>query len=228
MNSFARELEERQAAYFAAMSEQDRRLVEDADRSVKDSFTYANAIQAGDRAPDFELPTAGGGRISLASTCRNGPVVVSFYRGRWCPFCSLEMGALAMVHGAIEGKGATLLAISPQSASAASAMRRDHAVDFPLLIDREARASERYGLLFELPAEIREMSQQSGFEPVLRDGSEEWLIPVPATYVIGEDQRVRYSFLDINYRNRLDPQLLGGIVAKLRSEDALASRRSQA
>ncbi|HBC16613.1 MAG: Fis family transcriptional regulator [Oceanibulbus sp.] len=218
MTNFVHELERRQDAYFSAMSEEDVRLVREADQAMKDAFTYEDAIQAGEQAPDFDLPMAGGGRLNLASAIRNGPVVVSFYRGRWCPFCSLEMDALARVHDTLEEIGASLVAISPQSEAATSAMRDAHKVGFPMLIDREARVSERYGLLYELPAPIRQMSQQTGLEPVRRDGSPQWLVPVPATYVIGEDRRVRYSFLDINYRNRLDPQLLSEIVARLRSQ----------
>ena len=218
MTNFAHELERRQEVYFSAMSEEDVRLVREADQAMKDAFTYEDAIQAGEQAPDFDLPIAGGGRLNLASACRSGPVVVSFYRGQWCPFCSLEMDALAKVHGTLEKISTSLVAISPQSEAAASAMRDEHEVGFPMLIDREARVSERYGLLYELPAPIRPMSREMGLEPVRRDGSEEWLVPVPATYVIGEDQRMRYSFLDINYRNRLDPQLLGEIVSRLQSE----------
>ena len=218
MTNFAHELERRQDAYFSAMNKEDVGLVREADQAMKDAFTYEDAIQAGEQAPDFDLPMVGGGRLNLASACRSGPVVVSFYRGRWCPFCSLEMDALAKVHGALEEIGASLVAISPQPEAAASAMRNEHEVGFPMLIDREARVSERYGLLYELLAPIRPMSRETGFEPVRRDGCEEWLVPVPATYVIGEDQRVRYSFLDINYRNRLDPQLLGEIVSRLQSE----------
>jgi|32_taG_2_1085360.scaffolds.fasta_scaffold00013_39 peroxiredoxin len=218
MTNFTHKLERRQDAYFSSMGEEDVRLVREADQAMKDAFTYEDAIQAGEQAPDFDLQMARGGRLNLANACRSGPVVVSFYRGRWCPFCSLEMDALAKIHGTLEEIGACLVAISPQSEAAASAMQDEHDVGFPMLIDREARVSERYGLLYELPAPIRPMSRETGLEPVRRDGSEEWLVPVPATYVIGEDQRVRYSFLDINYRNRLDPQLLGEIVSRLQSK----------
>lgn len=215
--NFTQRIERRRARYFADMSAEEIDHVTAADKIMEDLFDHDWAIQAGDEAPDFDLPVAGGGRTSLRSVCGNGPVVISFYRGHWCPFCSLEIAALAQVHGELERQGGTLLAISPQPEDSALKARREYGIDFPLLVDREARVCEAYGLVCELPEGVRQMSLDAGFEPIARTGLSQWAIPVPATYVVGQDREVRYSFLDTNYRNRLDPAELGKILSRMRS-----------
>ena len=218
MMTFSEDLQQLEDAYFAGMSAVDAQRIHDADRTISSIFSYENAIQAGHFAPDFELASVGGARINLRNACRRGPVVVSFHRGGWCPFCSFEVAALAQVHEAIAERGATLLAISPQSEDKAATMQREHKLGFPLLTDPGASVCEQYGLLYEMPEPIRGMCEVGGFEPITRDDTQEWLVPVPATYVIDTNQRVRYSFLDSNYRHRLDPNLLGEIVTRLQPE----------
>lgn len=190
-------------AYFWAAGQDGRVAIEAADREIYELGIHKTAIQAGDEAPDFHLPSATGKSISLRGQLADGPVILSFFRGAWCPFCRAELHALVKAADAVKANGATMIAISPQPKAQSEKLANEEGIDFPLLFDRDARVAGEYGLAFSLPKQLRLSAQNEGMVP-----GKDWLVPIPATYVIGQDGVVRFSFLDPNYRKRLDPSAI--------------------
>ena len=200
-------------AYFNAAGDDGRVAIAEGDLQILEMGLEASAVQAGDVAPEFILENALGGTVSLRGRLLGGPVVLSFFRGAWCPFCRAELRAMSKAAQVVEERGASLLAISPQSLASSRDMARTEKFDIPLLADSSMTVSSDYGLAFELPKSLRSAALAGGM--VAGDEGAEWRVPMPATYVISTDGIVRYSFLDPNYRNRLDPAVLESILDRL-------------
>jgi len=171
------------------------------------------ALQVGAPAPDFSLPEARGATIELAALLARGPVVVTFYRGSWCPFCDLQLRAYQAVLGEIHGLGAVLVAISPQTPDYALTDVEKKQLAFPVLSDAGNLVARRYGLVFKLSDTLQQL--QAGFgNPLPKfNGDESWETPMPGTFVIDRGGIVRLAHVDPNYMVRLEP---AAIVAALR------------
>jgi peroxiredoxin len=175
-----------------------------------------NAKKAGDKAPDFALKNPDGKIMSLASLLANGPLVVSFYRGVWCPYCNLELQALQAALAEIEARGASVVAISPQTAPNSRKSQRDNKLTFPILSDEKSRIAAAFGLRFSLPDYLVELYK--GFKndlPAFNDDPA-WVLPMPARYVIGPDGIIAYAEVNPDYTQRPDPSELLPVLDKLR------------
>jgi peroxiredoxin len=167
----------------------------------------------GERAPLFTLPNATGTEVSLERLLASGPVVLSFYRGVWCPFCNLEQRALQQYLPEITQLGASLAAISPQVPDDSLTMAERNNLEFEVLSDVGGTVSKSYGLLFTLPAYLREIYEKLGHPLPAFNGTDDWTLPIPATFVLDSDGVVRSRFADPDYTRRADP---ADIVAALR------------
>lgn len=163
------------------------------------------ALKAGDRAPDFTLPGVDGTPVTLNSLLRDGPVVLSFYRGGWCPYCNLELRALQRALPDIAGLGASLVAVSPQTPDESLSTAEKNALAYPVLSDGGSRVAKRFGIAFDLADELRPIYSQLGHPLPASNGTDDWVLPIPATYVIDRDGLIRFAFVDHDYRKRLEP-----------------------
>lgn len=173
------------------------------------------AVQAGQSAPEFDLPELGGGRVRLSEAIENGPVVISFYRGAWCPYCNLEMQALQNALPEIERAGARLIAIAPELPEHAGQIREKGNLTFPLLHDWQNGVAREYGLVFSLPESIRPIYENFGIDLAASQGNDRFELPMPATYIIGRDGVVAHAFVDVDYTKRMEPSEIVGILNKL-------------
>lgn len=176
-----------------------------------------NARKAGDKAPEFTLKDPDGQSVSLAELLAKGPLVVSFYRGAWCPYCNLELQALQEASPQIEARGAGIVAISPQTAPNSRRSRRDNKLTFPILSDEKSRIAAAFGLRFSLPDYLVELYK--GFKndlPTFNDDPA-WVLPMPARYVIGTDGIIAYAEVNPDYTQRPDPSELLPVLDKLRT-----------
>lgn len=178
------------------------------------SFARDRAIGVGDEAPGFDLPGINGSRVVLDDLLRLGPVVLTFYRGGWCPYCNLQLRAYQAALPQIAALGARLVAVSPQLPDNSLDTVEKNALTFDVLSDVGNAVARRYGLVYELPAELREALRSNDKALSRINGDESWELPVPATYVIGRDGRVPLASLHIDYRTRLEPS---AILAALRA-----------
>jgi len=177
-------------------------------RKLSEAGIAARAPSIGARAPGFTLPDARGGQISLASLLARGPVVVTFYRGAWCPFCDLQLRSYQGVLTEIRRLGAELVAISPQIPDFARADIEKKQLTFPVLTDAGNRVARQYGLVFSLSQPLRELQERFG-NPLPRfNGDESWELPMPGTFVLDPKGIVRLVHVDPNYMKRLEPKAI--------------------
>ncbi len=172
---------------------------------IADSGIAGSAINVGDRAPAFSLPDATGSMVSLDELREVGPVVVSFYRGGWCPYCNLELRALQSALPEIRAAGATLVAISPQAPDESLSTQEKAELSYPVLSDAGSDVIGRYGLIYTVDDATRNVLAGFGNDLARINGTDMWELPIPATYVIGTDGVVTYAFVDPDYRHRAEP-----------------------
>jgi peroxiredoxin len=177
-------------------------------------FALEAAVGVDDQAPDFALPDIQGKSVSLFDLLRRGPVVVSFYRGGWCPYCNIQLRAYQAVLPQITALGGRLVAISPQLPDGSLSTAQAHALTFDVLSDVGNRAARSFGLVYALPDELREALRSNNKALPAINGDDSWELPVPATYVIAPDRRIALAHIDVDYRNRLEPD---AILPSLRS-----------
>lgn len=183
-------------------------LYEQKIEELRASFALDRTIKAGDRAPDFELPDAAGQIVRLRGLLASGPVVLTFYRGGWCPYCNLQLRAYQTVLPEIENHGGTLVAVSPQLPDETLSTAEKNALTFPVLSDAGNAVARRFGLVFTLADELKAamLSNSKALPPI--NGDDSWELPVPATYVIAKDGRVTLASIEVDYRKRLEPRAI--------------------
>jgi peroxiredoxin len=177
------------------------------------------ALRTGDAAPLFELPDAHGTTVRLEDLLLGGPVILSFYRGSWCPYCNLELQALQRELDNVTDTGAQLVAVSPNKPDVSADLVEKLGLSFAVLSDIGSQVADAFGIAFEVLPELRELYEAAGRNLGEMNGSEEWVLPVPATYVIDQTGTIRYDFVELDYRKRAEPS---EVVAAAASLTALA------
>ena len=195
-------------------------LLESGIGALRRSGLLDTALSAGQQAPDFELPDENGALLSLGALLAHNPVVVTFFRGGWCPYCRLQLRAYEAVLPELEALGAGLVAVSPQKPEFSRAGSAQHALRFPVLSDAGSRVARRYGLVYQLSEALQDAHAQGGIVLPDINGDADWQLPVPATFVVETSGRVALSYVDVDYRNRLEP---AEILAALRSLPSIRS-----
>ena len=186
-----------------------------ADVEIAGGGVARRAARAGDRAPGFILAGAAGQTVCLSRLLAQGPVVLSFYRGDWCPFCGLELQALRDTLPTIRELGATLVAISAEAPVEGQRAAGTSTPGLALLSDPGCEVAQSYGVAYQPPIELRPILEDFGYRaPPADDG---WWLPIPATYVIAPDGVIALAFVDTDFRNRLDPEDVTAALACLRA-----------
>ncbi len=168
-------------------------------------MTFPNALTVGDRAPQFALPNASGRLVDLAELLAAGPVVLTFYRGAWCPYCNTQLRGLQQALPEIESLGAALVAVSPQVPDGSLELIDEHELTFEVLSDAKSRIASDYGIVFALAAADRELLLEVGNDLATTNDDESWVLPAPATFVIAGSGTIRYVRVDPDYTNRVQP-----------------------
>ena len=184
-------------------------LTRDMER-VQASGAIYGALKVGQNAPEFRLPDAFGNEVSLTALLPNGPVVISFYRGEWCPFCNIELNALQKALPKMKELGATLIAISPEKPDHGIIATEKNKLTFPVLSDFGNKVARQFGIVFQIGQELKEFSKNVFKNDLaLRNGEDSYELPVPATYVLDAKGVVRFAHVDVDYmRGRAEPQAI--------------------
>jgi peroxiredoxin len=178
------------------------------------------AKKAGDIAPAFTLNDPDGHPVSSADLLSRGPLVLTFYRGVWCPYCNMELDAIQSVVPEIEARGAKVVAISPQTPPNSRKSVRQNRLTFPILSDVRAEVGEKFGLRFALPDYLVDLYKSLKNDLPAFNGDPSWTLPMPARYVIGTDGVIAYAEVNPDYTRRPDPSELLPVL------DKLAARRA--
>ena len=163
----------------------------------------AGAPQPGEVMPPFILPDETGRLIGLADLLTTGPAVVTFHRGHWCPFCRISIRTLAQAQPRIEKRGARMVAIVPETAAFTEAMKSSSNAHFPILSDMDNAYAMSLNLAVWIGGEMRDMMGALGRSLPEYQANDSWMLPIPATFAVGQDGRVTARFVDPDYRKRM-------------------------
>jgi len=191
--------------------------MERATAELIDSGQADRALKSGDVAPEFELEDAEGETFSSWGRLAEGPLVVSFYRGVWCPYCNLELRALEATRHEFERRGARLVAVSPQTRPNSRKSQRQNGLGFPILTDPNGALAAAFGIRFELPNYLVDLYKGFGNDLPIFNNDPSWTLPMPARYVIAPDGVIAYSEVNLDYTHRPDPSELLPVLDWLRS-----------
>jgi peroxiredoxin len=175
--------------------------------------------ELGDQAPDFELRSAVDDRpMRLSWMLDVGPVIISFYRGHWCPFSNVELSSLVQTYPQVRKLGGVPLYVGPETRANAAKMRAKWNSPFPVLYDFDGRAMDAFGIGFEMPEYLRADYGQLGF-PELNPGTG-WRLPIPATFLIDQLGVIRARHVDPDFTRRAEPTDVLAALKRIRSRIA--------
>lgn len=163
------------------------------------------ALKVGDRLPAFMLASAEGHFVRSETLLKRGPIVLSFYRGRWCPYCSAELEALGAAAESIRENGATLVAVTAEAGGEALRTKFERQFDFEILCDLDNGLALECGLVFKLPPAIQSALLESNLDLPKLYGNTSWFLPIPATYIVDGGGVIRDFYVNPDFRYRLDP-----------------------
>jgi len=212
--TLAEQTQETVEAFIGGLTEDVQQTVGEVFQRLLTSNITDHAKNVGDTAPEFRLPNMKGGQTTLSELLERGPVVLSFYRGGWCPFCNLEFKALHDKLPEMQALGATLVGVSPETLAVSQQTVQDHALEFEVLSDEGNHVACEYGLIMVVDEAIRPHYTQWGIDIPTSNGDETFELPVPATYVIDQSGIIRAAHVDKDYTKRMEP---ADIVAALKA-----------
>ena len=193
--------------------------VSDAYQTLVDNLghakTGATAPAEGDRLPPFVLPNEDGRLVSLAELLSNGPLVISFNRGHWCPFCWLELLSLGDNLEKVRAAGGDIVSIIPETAEYSRRVKKQLDLAFGFLTDLDNAYGLELGVTMPISAEVKALLEPAGYNLSLYQKNDAWFVPIPAIFVVGRDGIVKKSHVDVDYRRRFDSDTLPGIIAAL-------------
>lgn len=163
------------------------------------------ALKAGDRFPALSLPDQLGRPADVAELAADGPIVVTFYRGGWCPYCNLELRAYQKLLPEITRLGARLIAVTPETPDNALTTAEKNDLAFTVLSDQQGHLADALGIRFELSDAVKAYFVKAGHDLPARNGDDHWSLPMPATYVVEKGGCIALAFIDPDYRTRLEP-----------------------
>ncbi len=201
------QLDAKRATFLESAPADKAKSYQDGIDAVAASGIYDRALKVGDKAPDFTLKTPEGKSVQLAELLKAGPVVVTWYRGGWCPYCNLTLIALQQALPEIQAAGGTLIALNPELESYTAETTEKNQLDFDVLSDPGNKVARQYGIVFKMTPDVAS-AMRKGAKTDIRNGDESDELPLAASYVIAPDGTITYAFLDADYRNRAEPSEL--------------------
>ncbi len=192
-------------------------IMDQATRYLKEKNIENKAIRTNDIAPEFNLLNHENESKSLKQYLEKSLVVLSFYRGGWCPYCNMELHALQELLPDIEKAGARLLAISPEVPDHSLSTHINNKLTFDILYDKGNAVAKEFGLVFELPEVLKPIYDNFGLDIQGHNGDDTFKLPIPATYIINQRGQVLYDFVDADYTKRSEPREIIDILNKINS-----------
>jgi peroxiredoxin len=211
-----------------------KKLLADVPKDVLETITSANkkiigsrlekgALRAGQDMPVFQLNNHLNKPVASYELLGKGPLIISFYRGSWCPYCNMELNALRKYHEKFTALGAELIAVTPELPEGTLNSIEKHKLGFQVLTDIDNRLAGKFGLVFTLPEELKDIYRSFGFDLEKANGSDKWQLPIPATYIVNPDGIIEYAFVDADYTKRLEPDTILAQLKKMNSEQKVTN-----
>ena len=192
-----------------------------ATRELIESGAAEKALKVGDKAPAFTLNDAEKKPYSSADLLAKGPLVVTFYRGVWCPYCNMDLQAIEAALPELQSRGAQLVAISPQTAPNSRRSQRENKLSFPILSDPGNEVAAAFGIRFKLPDYLADLYKNTFKNDLaIANGDASWTLPMPARFVIGQDGVILYAEVNPDYTCRPEAGELLPILKRLQAQAA--------
>jgi peroxiredoxin len=172
-------------------------------------------LKAGERAPEFPLPDEHGSTVRSSELLDKGPLIVSFYRGVWWPFCNLELEALQGVAADVEALGASIIAISPQLEKYSKQVAKKHNLTFRVLGDQGNKVASKFGLVFRLPEDLRKLYSDFGIDLERFNGDDAWALPMPGRFILDRQGTILSAEVNPDYTRRPEPDEIVRILKSL-------------
>lgn len=205
--SLKEQLAEYRAGWSKRVPAERQKVMEHHIEQLRNGEIAHTMLKAGNHAPAIVLGNAKGETVNVGKLLRRGPVIVTFYRGGWCPYCNLELKAFQEILPEIEAASAALVAISPERPDETLSTAEKNALHFEVLSDVGQKVSRAFGLVYRFTDELRATYQGGGLDVPTRNGTPgDWSLPVSATYAIGQDGTIIFAHTDVDYRDRAEPR----------------------
>ncbi|CAH2574437.1 putative bacterioferritin comigratory protein [Planktothrix agardhii CCAP 1459/11A] len=199
------ELSQFKREFFQKFPPEKAAIMQGATQALAKEFQNRRALRIDDEAPNFLLQNTDGQQISLYDKLNQGAVILCFYFGSWCPYCNLELRAYQGLLPKIQALGASVLAISPQTIDASRKTALNNALSFDVLSDSGCTVARDYGVVFEISDPLRLLYTELGHALPDYNGTEDWLLPVPATFIIDRRHHIALAHIDVDYTKRYEP-----------------------
>ena len=163
---------------------------------------YPTGLKIGDKAPDFQMVDQNGKKVHLANLLKQGPVVLVFYRGEWCSYCNKQISKLSDSLGLVKAKGASVVTVTMETAENVKKTIEKTKADFPVLADRKQKISKEYKVAFAVNDDMNTQYKKYGIDIQKSNGKNGANLPVPATYIIGKDSKIKWVFFNTDFKQR--------------------------
>jgi peroxiredoxin len=191
------------------------RIIDGGITAVEASGVVSQVLAPGQSAPDFTLPNATGAHVTLSQLVASGPVALVFYRGNWCPYCNVQLRAYQQILPELTNAGATLVAVSPQTSDFTSLTASEKELSFPVLSDVDNTVARQYGLAYGVGTEVANTLRGLGIDLSAYNGTSDDELPLTATFLIGSDGVIAWSWVEANFKHRADPADILAALAQL-------------
>jgi len=203
-DSLETKLEARKAEFSGKASPEVAAGYEEGIKTVAESGIYANALQVGGKAPEFMLKDINGKEVRLSDLLKKGAVVLTWYRGGWCPYCNIALAAFQERLPEFDALGARIVALTPELPDYSAETVKQNGLGFDVLSDPGNKVAKQYGIVFKMTPYVAEAMQKNA-KLHARNGDDSDELPLSATYIIAPDGTVTYAYLEADYRKRAEP-----------------------
>lgn len=215
--SLNKKLIEKRLAFEATASSEKQDLYNKGIQAIINDSILHYALNKGDKAVDFTLKNALGEKESLNTFLENGPVILTWYRGGWCPYCNITLSYLQSNLSEFKSLGATLLALTPELPDSSLSTKEKLSLDFEVLSDLNNQVAKEYGITFKLIDPVAK-SYQNSFDLHAFNCDSSNVLPIAATYIIDKDKIIKYAFLNADYRVRAEPSELLKVLKQMKQD----------
>ena len=195
------------------------KIMHQATHDLEQSGIQEKVLKVGQKAPAFELVNQKGEIVSSEQLLSKGMLVLTFYRGVWCPYCNADLANLKKYVPEIAETGATLIGLSPELPQFLKKIIAMQKLNFDILHDDRNNLADQFGLKFHYPQDLKELYRDKfNINLEIQQGNDEWALPMPARFIIDQDGIIRYAESKPDYRNRPNPDELMDVLKSIKTE----------
>ena len=213
--TFQEKLAQKKIEIEGSMPPEAVKIMHEATQVLVDQGLEEGVIKVGSKITDFVLENQNNDKVRLSDLYKDKPLVITFYRGVWCPYCNIDLEMLNEINPELKDKGVNLVAISPELPKYSRTIVKKENLSFDILFDAENKAAEHFGLKWAFQKDLKELYIQFGLDMEKLNGDDSWTLPMPGRFLIDTDGVVQYAEAAADYTKRPNPDNLFEAIDKL-------------